>query len=320
VKSLVKRGDHNSAARLLLRVAQNVSKFPKHVVQLLTSTVIECQRAGLKASSYDYAVILMRPEYRPLIDANLKRKIEAIVRRRYTQGEEPPEDVSECPISTQLIPVTQLECPTTRDAIPMCVISGKHLTLDDWCFCPNSKAPALYSEYVKYIDEEIKLAMNNATISSTSNEQNNSTINESKLSSPTNNNNIGNGNNNNTSSVISALDPIIGQAVALNDLVLSSKEDAMRYIQRYNNVVEKKDKKDEESLQNNQQSLDSNTNNNNNNNVDNNGNKIHESSNNINASKGEKNNNGLNMKNNSVKGRVERNRRERQKRLPTGRK
>lgn len=78
----IRRGDHNGAARLLLRVVQNVSKFPAHIVQILTSTVIECQRAGLKASSYEYAAMLMRPEYRPAIDANLKRKIEAIVRRR----------------------------------------------------------------------------------------------------------------------------------------------------------------------------------------------------------------------------------------------
>ena len=47
VKSLAKRGDHSGAARLLLRVVDSVSKFPSHIVQILTSTVIECQRAGL---------------------------------------------------------------------------------------------------------------------------------------------------------------------------------------------------------------------------------------------------------------------------------
>ena len=52
----------------------------------------------------------------------------------------------------QLIPHTELECPTTRDALPMCVVSGRHMILDDWCFCPNSKSPALYSEYIKYIE------------------------------------------------------------------------------------------------------------------------------------------------------------------------
>lgn len=35
-------------------------------------------------------------------------------------------------------------------------------------------------------------------------------------------------------------DPIHGKSVSISDLKLSSAEDAMKYIQRYNNVVEKK--------------------------------------------------------------------------------
>jgi len=38
--------DCAAGARLLVRVANNISKFPAHVVPILTSTVIECQRAG----------------------------------------------------------------------------------------------------------------------------------------------------------------------------------------------------------------------------------------------------------------------------------
>ena len=60
----VKRGDHLRGARMLLRVAKNISKFPSHVVNILTSTVIECQKAGLKNSAFNYAVVLMRPEHR----------------------------------------------------------------------------------------------------------------------------------------------------------------------------------------------------------------------------------------------------------------
>jgi hypothetical protein len=37
----------------------------------------------------------------------------------------------------------------------MCIITGKHMLLDDWCFCPISKFPALYSAYVNYIEIEI---------------------------------------------------------------------------------------------------------------------------------------------------------------------
>ena len=50
------------------------------VVPILTSTVIECQRSGLKNSAFSYAAVLMRPEYRDKIDIKYKKKIEVIVR------------------------------------------------------------------------------------------------------------------------------------------------------------------------------------------------------------------------------------------------
>ena len=45
VKVLVKMGNHVGAARLLVRVSKNISKFPAHIVPILTSCVIEV-RAG----------------------------------------------------------------------------------------------------------------------------------------------------------------------------------------------------------------------------------------------------------------------------------
>lgn len=244
VKNLVRRGDHDGAARLLLRIVQSVSKFPLHMVQLLTSTVIECQRAGLKASAYEYAAMLMRPEYRPNIDANLKRKIEAIVRRRYTQGEEAAELTSACPVSGQQIPMTQLECPTTRDALPMCVITGRHMVLEDWCFCPISKCPALYSEYVRYIEEELR-AQAGAGPGLLTNGDGDS----SKASSPGGPPSASPksvGIKSPLSKSMSVPDPVMGKSVSLNDLVLATPEEAQRYIQRYNNVVDKKDEKKKE--------------------------------------------------------------------------
>lgn len=68
VKVLVKMGDHEAGARMLIRAAKNISKFPKHLVPILTSTVIECQRANLKKTSFEYASMLMRPEYRPQVE------------------------------------------------------------------------------------------------------------------------------------------------------------------------------------------------------------------------------------------------------------
>jgi len=64
VKRLVKAGDHPSAAIMLVRVAKNIQQFPAHVVPILTSVVIECQRAKMIGESYQYACTLMKPEYR----------------------------------------------------------------------------------------------------------------------------------------------------------------------------------------------------------------------------------------------------------------
>lgn len=244
VKNLVRRGDHDGAARLLLRIAQSVSKFPLHMVQLLTSTVIECQRAGLKASAYDYAAMLMRPEYRPNIDPNLKRKIEAIVRRRYTQGEEVAELTSACPVSGQQIPMTQLECPTTRDALPMCVVTGRHMVLDDWCFCPISKCPALYSEYVRYIEEELhaqaQAAAGPGLLTNGDGESKVSSPGGPAAASPNAAKKAG------LNKSLSVPDPVMGKSVSLSDLVMATPEEAQRYIQRYNNVIDKKDEKKKE--------------------------------------------------------------------------
>ena len=203
-KRMATMGDHMGAAKMLLRVAQNVSKFPLHLVNILCSTVIECQRAGLKASAYEYAVQLMRPENRQSIDVNLKRKIEAIVRRR-SEKEEVPEELSECPVSGQMIPTTELECPTTRDALPMCVVTGRHMLLDDWCLCPVSKCPVLYTHYRRYIEAQLDAARDEGR-------------------------------------EIIALDPVLNKPVVVFDLKLVTPEDAKKYIQKYNNVFEEKKK------------------------------------------------------------------------------
>ncbi len=96
----VKLGDHLKGARMLIRVANNISKFPSRkrytsiecliekspfldIVPILTSTVIECHRSGLRNSAFSYAAMLMRPEYRQKIDPKWKKKIEQIVRYHF---------------------------------------------------------------------------------------------------------------------------------------------------------------------------------------------------------------------------------------------
>ena len=61
-KRLVKMGNHLGAARMLIRVAENISQFPSTTVNILTTTVAECTQAGLKQAAYKQSCILVRPE------------------------------------------------------------------------------------------------------------------------------------------------------------------------------------------------------------------------------------------------------------------
>jgi WD repeat-containing protein 19 len=145
VKLHVKCGDHMKAARLLIRVASNISKFPNHIVPILTSTVIECQRAGLKASAFSFAAMLMRPEYRQQIDSKWKRKIEQIVRK--PDKTEAEEEVGGCPHCSHPLPLTQLNCPQCKNTLPYCIITGQHMMKDNWTQCSECRFPALFSEF-----------------------------------------------------------------------------------------------------------------------------------------------------------------------------
>ena len=76
--------------------------------------------------------------------------------------EENEEDLTPCPISDQLIPEMDLESPVTKEAIPMCICTGKHMIIDDWSFCPASGLPVLYSEYINFIKSDNNIYNNSA--------------------------------------------------------------------------------------------------------------------------------------------------------------
>ncbi|XP_051054370.1 WD repeat-containing protein 19 [Phodopus roborovskii] len=152
VKIHVKSGDHMKGARMLIRVANNISKFPSHIVPILTSTVIECHRAGLKNSAFSFAAMLMRPEYRNKIDAKYKKKIEAMVRRPDTSETE--EVTTPCPFCQFLLPECELLCPGCKNNIPYCIATGRHMLKDDWTMCPHCGFPALYSEFKILLNSE----------------------------------------------------------------------------------------------------------------------------------------------------------------------
>lgn len=65
---------------MLLRVADGISAFPKHAAHILTSTVIECHRAGLHASAHHWATVLVQPDYASRVAEPYRRKIEGIAR------------------------------------------------------------------------------------------------------------------------------------------------------------------------------------------------------------------------------------------------
>nr|DBA29244.1 TPA: hypothetical protein GDO54_009488 [Pyxicephalus adspersus] len=152
VKIHVKRGDHMKGARMLIRVANNMSKFPSHIVPILTSTVIECHRAGLKNSAFSFAAMLMRPEYRNKIDVKYKKKIEAMVRRPDTS--EVDEESTACPFCDFKLPECELLCPGCKNNLPYCIATGRHMIKDDWCICPHCEFPALYSEFKILLESE----------------------------------------------------------------------------------------------------------------------------------------------------------------------
>ncbi|KAM6940536.1 WD repeat-containing protein 19 [Xenentodon cancila] len=152
VKLHVKRGDHLKGARLLIRVSNNISKFPAHVVPILTSAVIECHRAGLKNSAFSFAAMLMRPEYRNDIDTKYRKKIEAMVRRPDTSEIE--EETTPCPYCGFQLSQNELLCISCKNNLPYCIATGRHMLKDDWSICPHCEFPALYSQFLLLLETE----------------------------------------------------------------------------------------------------------------------------------------------------------------------
>ncbi|XP_076826013.1 WD repeat-containing protein 19-like isoform X2 [Clavelina lepadiformis] len=159
VKSHVKRGDHLKAARMLIRVAENISKFPEHIVPILTSTVIECHKSGLRSSSFSYAAMLMRPEYRNKVDPKYKKKIEQIVRKSGGKAEDEEEMTSPCPYCQFELTESELVCPSCRNNIPYCIATGRHVVRTNMTSCPRCDFPALYSEMQRFLEAEAACPM-----------------------------------------------------------------------------------------------------------------------------------------------------------------
>ena len=164
---------------MLLRIAENISKFPAHAAAILTSTVIECHRSGLRQSAFAHAVVLMRPEHRPNIDEKYKKKIEGIIvilpqmslpqvsedfsftfsplsgivrrpppKKGDEEGEPQPE-VTPCPYCSSGVLETELYCSQCKSSLPYCVATGYHVVGDDLTACPQCHFPGLRSEMIR---------------------------------------------------------------------------------------------------------------------------------------------------------------------------
>lgn len=69
------------AARMLIRVSADIVNFPKHVVPILTSTVMQCQRAGLQRSAFSHCQALMQPELVDSINPAYRHKAASLLRQ-----------------------------------------------------------------------------------------------------------------------------------------------------------------------------------------------------------------------------------------------
>ncbi|XP_017769670.1 PREDICTED: WD repeat-containing protein 19 [Nicrophorus vespilloides] len=165
VRLHVKRSDHMKGARMLIRVANNISKFPSHIVPILTSAVIECHRAGLRQAAHKYATLLMKPEYRKQIDAKYSKKIEAVVRKPPKTGkdgeklDDPSEPLTPCPYCGNELPESDIYCSVCKNNLPFCIVTGRHIIISDLTACPECDFPALYSEFVQYLEAESNCPM-----------------------------------------------------------------------------------------------------------------------------------------------------------------
>jgi WD repeat-containing protein 19 len=144
VKKLIGAFDHLGAARMLARVVKSISRFPAHATPILTSTVIQCQRGGLKATAYELACTLQLPAHRGAVKEEFRKKIEAMVRKP-TGEEDAPHTPSPCPFCDAPVPSYNLSCASCQSTIPFCVVTGKHMTREDCSQCPSCRFPALFS-------------------------------------------------------------------------------------------------------------------------------------------------------------------------------
>uniref|UniRef100_A0AC35U0Z1 WD repeat-containing protein 19 n=1 Tax=Rhabditophanes sp. KR3021 TaxID=114890 RepID=A0AC35U0Z1_9BILA len=153
------------AARLLMRVRDNLSKFPQHQVPILTSLVIISAQAGLYETAYKVAVELMKPSNRPLLDHKFKKKIEQVARKGNTSTKDIEETSSPCLYCATPLKDFQLTCFNCKNKLPFCIVSGRHLVIDDLANCNKCHFSGCYSEFILLREKHQHCPMCNGEVS-----------------------------------------------------------------------------------------------------------------------------------------------------------
>ena len=158
----------------MIRIVNNISKFPSRknsklfislfnfffsfsdTIPILTSAVVECQRANLKKHSLQFAITLMKPEYRDRIEPKFKKKFEALVRksaghREVLNNSEINENgnLTPCPFCDNELLETDLTCFNCRNTIPFCIATGHHLIKNDLTYCPSCHFPSIFTHLIR---------------------------------------------------------------------------------------------------------------------------------------------------------------------------
>jgi len=140
---------------MLLRVSKNIQQFPAHIVPILTSVVIECQRAKLTTEAYEKACVLMRPEYRTQIAEQYKKKIENIVRKPLADDARDASEVtSACIYCGFQLPESQLDCVQCKNISPFCIASGMRMVREDWTYCLSCNFPAKRTAFLQVLQTQ----------------------------------------------------------------------------------------------------------------------------------------------------------------------
>ncbi|KAG5503165.1 hypothetical protein GH5_04226 [Leishmania sp. Ghana 2012 LV757] len=158
VKDLLKiMHDEDTACRMLLRVSRNIQKFPKHVVTIITATVLQCVKSNFKRSAFEYACFLVQNEkYRTEMTEKSRKKIEGIVRRHTKDNaDDPVEPTVPCPYCDAPVPEAELDCGACKNTIPFCAVTGKHIVKNDYATTPCCGFPAIYSALLTRLKEAL---------------------------------------------------------------------------------------------------------------------------------------------------------------------